>query len=173
MEIILLMNSIKCWCYCPLQVLRAAPALHSLIVRQRKDVADILEFLNPNQGCLRKLIRQFLNPIQGCLRNLILEFLNPIQGGLRKLILEYCSLDDDSTGIFANIVALYPDLEVLSLEGCRQLTPAGYRLIPRLKKLSELNPFFCEVDYVCVCVCVCEAVRDPRLHMWTHVAEHP
>ena len=80
----------------------------------------------------------------------ILEFLNPIQGGLRKLILEHCSLGDNSTGLLANIVALYPDLDVLSLEGCRQLTPAFYHLIPRLKKLSELNPFFCEVDYVCV-----------------------
>ena len=93
----------------------------------------------------------------------ILEFLNPFHGGLRKLILEYCSLGDDSTGLLANIVALYPDLEVLSLEGCRKLTPALYRLIPRLKKLSELNPLVCVVDYVCVCVkllethvCICE-----------------
>ena len=126
-------------------------------------MADILEFLNPNQGCLRKLILQFLNSIQCGLRKLILQFPNPIQGGLRELILDRCWLGDDFTGIFANIVALYPDLEVLSLEGLRQITPAGYRLIPRLKKLSELNPFFCEVDYVCVCVkllethvCICE-----------------
>ena len=139
MEVMLLMNRIKCWCYYPLQVLRAAPALHSLIVCRRRDVADILEFLNP------------------------------IQGGLRKLILDRCSLGDDNTGVLANIVALYPDLEGLSLEWCRQLTPAGYRLIARLKKLSELDPFFRQVDYVCVCVkllethvCICE-----------HVAEHP
>ena len=122
MEVILLMDRIKCWCYCPLQVLRAAPALHSLIVRWRNDVADILGFLNP------------------------------IQGGLRKLILDRCNLGDDSTGLLANIVALYPDLEVLSLEGCSKFTPAGYRLIARLKKLSELNLSTFGVDYVCVCV---------------------
>ena len=50
----------------------------------------------------------------------ILEFLNPIQGGLRKLILERCSLGDDSTGLLANVVALCTDLEALSLEVCFQ-----------------------------------------------------
>ena len=80
----------------------------------------------------------------------ILEFLNSIQGGLRKLILKYCSLGDDSTGLLANIVALYPDLEVLSLEHCYQITSAGYCLIPRLKKLSVLNLMNYKVDYVCV-----------------------
>jgi len=47
-------------------------------------------------------------------------------------------------------VALYPDLEVLSLESCHPLTSTGYSLIPRLKKLSELNVSDCEVDYVYV-----------------------
>ena len=75
----------------------------------------------------------------------ILKFLNHIHGYLRKLVLICCSLGEDSTGLLANIVALYPDLEVLSLEGCDQLTSAGYHLIPRLMKLSELNLSYCEV----------------------------
>jgi hypothetical protein len=96
------------------------PALHSLIVRHRKDVADILQFLFH------------------------------IHGDLRKLILKYCYLGEDGTGLLANIVALYPDLEVLSLEGCIPLTSAGYCLIPHLKKLSELNLSYCQVDYMYV-----------------------
>jgi hypothetical protein len=104
----------------PIQVLTVAPALHSLIIRERKDVTDILEF-----------------PFH-------------IHGDLRKLILEYCYLGEDSTSLLTNIVTLYPDLEVLSLKGCRLLTPAGYLLIPRLKKLSELNLSYCEVDYIFV-----------------------
>jgi len=93
----------------------------------------------------------------------ILEFLNHIHGDLRKLIFFYCNLGEDSTGLLTNIVALYPDLEVLSLERCYSLTSAGYCLIPRLKKLSELNLPGCMVDYVYfetleTHVCVCQHV---------------
>ena len=80
----------------------------------------------------------------------ILKFLFHIRGDLRKLILMYCKLGEDGTGLLANIVALYPDLEVLSLEGCRPLTSTGYHLIQHLKKLSELNLSNCQVLYVCV-----------------------
>jgi len=79
----------------PLQVLTAAPALHSLIIRVRNDAADILEFLFQ------------------------------IRGYVRRLILEYFYLGKDSTGLLANIVALYPDLEILSLRGCYPLSSAA------------------------------------------------
>ena len=92
-----------------------APALHSLIIRKREDAADILEF-------------QFRN-----------------HGDLRKLILDHCLLGEDSTGLLTNIVALYPDLEGLSLQSCRPITSAGHCLIPRLKKLTELNLSECWV----------------------------
>ena len=95
-----------------------APALHSFIIRDRKDAADILEF----------------------------HF--SINLNLRKLILEYCYLGNDSTGLLANVVALYPDLEVLSLEGSYPLKSAGYSHITHLKKLSELNLSYCQVDYI-------------------------
>ena len=92
----------------------------------------------------------------------ILQFLFHKHDDLKKLILEYCWLGEDSTGLLDNIVAIYPDLEVLSLEGCRPLISAGYGLIPRLKKLSELNLSDCQVDYVYaklletrVCICEC------------------
>jgi hypothetical protein len=65
-------------------------------------------------------------------------------------MLKYCYLGEDGTGLLADIVALYLDLEVLSLESCLPLTSAGYCLIPRLKKLSERNLSNCEVDYVYV-----------------------
>ena len=101
-----------------LQVLRAAPALHSLIIRGRDDVADILEFRNH------------------------------IRGDLRKLILEDCFLGKGSTGLLENIVAFYPDLEVLSLEGCSSLKSGDYCPILGLKKLSELNVYGCVVRYM-------------------------
>jgi len=134
MEFILLMRRLKCWYNTPLQVLTNSPALHSLIVRERWDVADILEFLLRNRGYLR------------------------------KLILKDCLLGENSTGLLANIVALYPDLESLSLEGCIPLTSDGYTLIARLKKLSELNLLYSEVDYMYVTlletrVCIREACR--------------
>ena len=104
----------------PLQVLTAAPALHSLTISNRKDVADILEFLNH------------------------------IHGDLRELIIEYWSFGEVSTGLLANIVALYPDLEGLTLERVSQLTSDDYCLIAQLKKLSELNLTMYEVDYMYV-----------------------
>jgi len=94
--------------------------VHLLIVGERNDVADILEFLFHKHG------------------------------DLRKLILEHCWLGEDGTGLFANIVDLFPDLEVLSLLDCQKLTPASYSLIPLLKKLSELNLSDYVVGYVYV-----------------------
>jgi hypothetical protein len=69
---------------------------------------------------------------------------------LRKLILKVCSLGNNVTGILTKIVALYPDLEALSLEGCSPIRSADYCLIARLKKLSELNLPYCQVHYVYV-----------------------
>jgi len=102
----------------PLHVLTAAPALHSLIVDDREDVADILEFLNHKHG------------------------------DLRKLSIEYFEIEEFSTGLLANIVALYPDLEGLSLRGPYGLKSDDYCLIAQLKKLSELNLSLREVDYM-------------------------
>ena len=99
-------------------MLTVAPALHSLIICERKDVADIPELL-------------FHKHID-----------------LRKLVLKNCYLGNDSTGLLANIVDLYPNLEGLSLEGSFPLSYAGYRLISCLKKLSELNLSRYEVHYV-------------------------
>jgi len=91
----------------------------------------------------------------------ILKFLFHIRGYLRKLTLKNCWLGEDSTGLLTNIVALYPDLDALSLDECSPLTSADYCLIPRLKKLSDLNLSYCEVDCTCVLsfyetyVCIC------------------
>jgi hypothetical protein len=120
MEFIVLMDRIKCWYNTPQQVLTNAPSLHSLIVSHREDVADILKYLFHSHN------------------------------DLRKLILKNCKLGEDGTGLLANIVALYPDLEVLSLECCSRLTSSAYRFIPSLKKLSELNLTLCEVQYMYV-----------------------
>jgi len=120
MEFILLMDRIKCWYNTPLQVLREASALHSLIVIDREDVTDILEFLNH------------------------------IHGDLRNLSIEYREIEEVSTGLLANIVALYPDLEGLSLKGTYGLKSDDYCLIAQLKKLSELNLSMNEVDYIYV-----------------------
>jgi hypothetical protein len=66
---------------------------------------------------------------------------------LRQLILENCKFGDESTGILTKIVALYPELEVLSLRGCYPITSAGHSLIAQLKKITELNLQCChEVD---------------------------
>jgi hypothetical protein len=97
-----------------------APALHSLIVRGRADAERIVGTLFDGHV------------------------------DLRKLILEDCFLGEDSTGFLTNIVALYPDLKVLSLEGSYPLRSAACSLIPRLKKLSELNLSLCRVRYVYV-----------------------
>ena len=104
----------------PLQVLTAAPALHSLTITFRIDVADILEFLNH------------------------------IHGDLRKLIIECCWSVEDNTGLLLNIVALYPDLEVLSLKYIGRLKSDDCCLIAQLKKLSELNLSILQVDYMYV-----------------------
>ena len=119
MEFILLIDIIKCWLNTPWQVLTVAPTLRSLFLYSRKDAVLILVFL-------------FHKPRD-----------------LRKLMLQDCSLGEDGTGLLANIVDLYQDLEALSLVECQQLTPVNYGLIPRLKKLSELHLSDTEVDYVC------------------------
>ena len=131
MEFILLIDIIKCWLNTPWQVLTVAPTLHSLFVYGRDDAVLILEYL-------------FHKP-----------------GDLRKLILQDCWLGEDGTGLLANIVDLYQDLEALSLVDCQQPTPVNYGLIPRLKKLSELHLSDTEVDYVCV------LNRDAYLHTWS------
>jgi hypothetical protein len=110
-----------------------APALYSLIIRQRTDAARILGIL-------------FDSDVD-----------------LRKLILERCKLGEDSTGILTKIVSRYPELEALSLEWCDSLHSAAYYLIPQLKKLSELVLTGIEVRYVCVKlletdVCICERI---------------
>jgi hypothetical protein len=108
-----------------------APALHSLIISGRKDAAHVVEILFDRHV------------------------------DLRKLILKNCNLGKNVIGLLDNIVALYPDLEGLSLEGCYPLPSAGYCLIARLKKLSELNLSYCKVHCVYVKllqtdVCICE-----------------
>ena len=104
----------------PLQVLTAAPALHSLTISNREDVADILKF--PNH----------------------------IHGDLRNLSIDYLWIKNVSTGLLANIVALCPDLEVLSLERSFRIKSEDCCLIAQLKKLSELNLSVHEVDYMYV-----------------------
>ena len=74
----------------------------------------------------------------------------PFTGIIRKLVLEHCWLGEDSTGILANVVDLYPDLESLSLTDCVTPTPATYNSIPNLKKLSELKLSKCQVLYLYV-----------------------
>jgi hypothetical protein len=118
MEFIILVERMKCWYNSPLQVLTNAPALHSLIIHWREDVADILEFMFRNRGYLR------------------------------KLILNFCSLGENSTCLLANIVALYPDLERLSLKFCHPLISDGYCFIPRRFKHSEMNLSSSKVDYM-------------------------
>jgi hypothetical protein len=112
-----------------------APALHSLIIRVREDAECILEVL-------------FHSHVD-----------------LRRLVLNYCYLGEDGDGILANIVTLYPDLEVLSLECCGPVTSDGYCLIAHLKKLCELNLSHCEVHYMYVklletYVCRCEYIQQ-------------
>jgi hypothetical protein len=97
-----------------------APALHSFIIHGRKDGARILGIL-------------FERHVD-----------------IRKLILKGCNPGEDSTAILTNIVALYPDLEALTIQACSPLHSAAYSLIPCLKKLSELELLCCEVHYVYV-----------------------
>jgi hypothetical protein len=82
---------------------------------------------------------------------------------LRKLILKNCWFGELGIDLLAHFVDLYPDMEGLSLENCYPFTFESQRHISRLKKLSELNLSYCEVDYVCVKllethVCICEHV---------------
>jgi hypothetical protein len=112
-----------------------APALHSLIICEREDVVRIVEILVDKHV------------------------------DLRKLILKRCDLGKHGTSILANITASYPDLEVLSLEGCYPLTSADYCLISRLKKLCELKLSHCQVYYMYVKllqthVCICEHMQQ-------------
>ena len=112
-----------------------APALHSLIVHDRKCIASTLKFLS--HGCAY----------------------------LRKLILNYCNLGKDGTGLLTNIVTSYPDLECLSLKGCHKVTSAGYGVIARLKQLSELNLSHTKVHYLYVnvlqtLVCICKHMKE-------------
>ena len=113
----------------PLQVLTAAPALHSLIVRDREDVADILKFLNHIHGDLRKLSIENIDVMSNVLCT---------------------SMKEVNTDFLANIVALFPDLEVLSLQSTSRLNSDDYCLIAQLKELSELNLSIYQVDYMCV-----------------------
>jgi hypothetical protein len=107
------------------------PALHSLIIHGRNDVEHILQILFDSHV------------------------------SLKKLSLKQCRLGADDTALLTNFVALYPDLEGLSLEDCDPIMSASYSVIPRLKKLSELNLIYCQVRYVYVKlletdVCTCE-----------------
>jgi hypothetical protein len=120
MEFIVLMYTIKCWYNTLLQVLTAAPALHSLIIRQRTDAARILEFLNHKHV------------------------------DVRKLFLEHCSFTQYGIDVIDNIIALYPNLESLSLEGCCSCSSCSYTVIPHLKNLYEPNLSNRQVHYVCV-----------------------
>jgi hypothetical protein len=119
MEFILLMDRIKYWYNTPLQVLTVAPALHSLNICLRHDAEDIVKFLDHNHV------------------------------DLKKLYLQNCSFDMNASGLVANIVDFCPGLECLSMRFCFHLSPADLGLIPRLKKLSELNVLGCKVTYAC------------------------
>jgi hypothetical protein len=129
------MERIKCWYNTPLQLLTNAPALHSLSIFERQDAVNILKFF------FRKNV------------------------DLRELIVESCRLGEESTDLLNNIVDLYPDLEVLSLEHCYPIHHDGYCHISRLEKLSELKLFNIKVHYVCVkllqsSVCVRELLQQ-------------
>ena len=139
MEFILLLDGIKCWYNYPLRVLTNAPALHSLIICNCKDAVDTLEFLNHKHV------------------------------DLRRLVILHCKLGEDGTGLLANIMESYQDLEGLVLSVCGPLTSTSYRLILRLKKLSELAFSYCQVYYVCVKLldthfCIRNACRGTLLH---------
>jgi len=68
----------------------------------------------------------------------ILKFLNHVHD-LRKLNLVRCFLGADGNVIITNIVALYTELEGLSLTYCGLLWSEDYCLIGHLKKLTELD----------------------------------
>jgi len=121
--------------------------MHLLIIRQRKDAVHILKIV----------FHKHLN--------------------IRKLILKGCWLGESSNGLLANIVDLYPDLDGLSLVDRGPLTPASYGLIPRLKKISELELSDWEVNYLCVKllethISICEERRKIHLEIqFSYLAE--
>jgi Ran GTPase-activating protein (RanGAP) involved in mRNA processing and transport len=78
----------------------------------------------------------------------VLEILVDSHVDLKKLILKYCDIGDEFTGILSKVVALNPELETLSLVDCHVWPNAASSLVPRLKKLSELNLSHLEVYYV-------------------------
>jgi hypothetical protein len=132
---ILSMERINCWYNTPLQVLTNAPALHSLIIYNRQDAEDILNFF-------------FCKNVD-----------------LRKLIVNNCQLGEESTDLLNNIVKFCPDLEVLTLVRCHPIHHDGYCHISHLKKLSELFLGYIEVHYVCVkllqsFVCIWELMQQ-------------
>jgi len=67
---------------------------------------------------------------------------------IRKLTIDGCWLGDDNIGPLSIIVALYPNLEGLSLTGSSPFWIDDYCLIGYLKKLSELDLSQCEVHCV-------------------------
>jgi hypothetical protein len=106
-----------------------APALHSLIIRERNDVERFVGILVDSHV------------------------------DLTKLMLKICDFCKHGNSIIANIADRYRDLEVLTLERCNPLTSADYYPISLLKNLSELNISHSHVSYVKPSqthVCVCE-----------------
>jgi hypothetical protein len=84
---------------------------------------------------------------------------------LTKLVLKGCEFAKRGTAIFHSLVAKYPDLESLTLENFHPIRPAHYRLIARLKRLSELKLASSEVLCVYVKllqthVCICEHMEQ-------------
>jgi hypothetical protein len=94
-----------------------------------------------------------LHSLNICFRNdadRILKILFDSHVDIKKLILKKRDLGEKSTDILTAIVNMYPDLEALSLEDYSLITSTDYSLIPRLKKLSELNLKGFQVHYVYV-----------------------
>ena len=119
MEFILLLGRMKCWLHPPLQVLTAAPALHSLIIHDYDTAVEILKFLFHVRVDLRK-----------------------------PTLYDVCHVDGCYDGIFllVKMMSCYPDLEGLSLKFSKYtLRSADYSFIPQLKKLSELDLSYCQV----------------------------
>jgi hypothetical protein len=109
-----------------------APELDSFVVSLRKDYVDILETLCGSHVKIRKLI-------------------------VRK------GVGDVELGqIFIDLVDSYPELESLSLTNVDLFPFCVCSVIPRLKKLSELELSCCSVCFVYVKqfetnhVCICE-----------------
>jgi hypothetical protein len=83
---------------------------------------------------------------RGCGTAQILGTLFDCHVDLRKLILKGRRVpEDDCADVLTKIVALYPELEALTLDSCFSLRFVPNSLIPSLKKLSELNLTNCQV----------------------------